>query len=177
MFLAGCVAVQAQVCPTDHGDATKASTLHGKIVYHDELRQWIGLNLDHPACNQSDIQLVFIKEDGFLHWKEDGFLHWREAKTLSGCKATVEGVIGESLTGYYSADLNIADPKIKVDPGCKPKPLEPDLWEGKVPKSITIYKAKPTPVLARSEVGWEQAPSPVQAERTSALIWSYRARH
>jgi len=134
ILVAGCVCVQAQVCPSEHGDATAPSTLHGKIMYHDELRQWIGLKLDRPACDQSEIQLVFVTGDETLAW--------RKAKSLSGCQATVEGMIVESLTGYYSTDLNIADPKINVDPGCTPKPLEPDLYQVTVPKTVNKYNAE-----------------------------------
>lgn len=136
ILLASCVCLQAQVCPTENGDATTPSTLHGKIVYHDGLRGWIGFKLDKPECDQNEIELVFLQGDGLLHW--------RQAKTLSGCRATVKGALRETVSGYYSAPIYIGDPTINVDPGCTPKPLEPDLSKVKVPSSVNFYSAKVT---------------------------------
>ncbi len=133
------VVAAGQACPdgSDLG-ARSASILHGTISYHDELRQWIGLKLDHPACGQHEIQLVFDSSDGF-----------RKAKALRRCSATAAGKLFEGLTGYYSADLAISGAKLDPASSCHPSPVEPDLSLESIPPvrkyyaSITIdYRGK-----------------------------------
>ena len=105
-----------QVCPDgSYSEAQSASILHGTVSYHDELRQWIGLKLGHSACGQHEIQWVFDSSEGF-----------RKAKTLRTCAVKAIGKLFGGMTGYYSADLAISDPKLEPDSSCHPSPEEPD---------------------------------------------------
>jgi len=113
-------------------DAPKPSVLHGTIQFHDEIRQWLGLKLDKPACNESDIQLVTMKSDGY-----------RQMKTFVGCAVSVTGMLFQGATGYYSADLAI-DPKIKPDAGCHRAGLEPDPATVSIPAKLRQYKVSIT---------------------------------
>jgi hypothetical protein len=129
LWILVCAAGVAQNCPGPDGSVPAASTLHGVVQYHDDLRQWIGLNLDKPACGQSEIQLTFSRTDH------------RAAKSISGCGATVSGSIFEGMTGHFSAELAIADPKIVPDRGCKPQPLEVDYSKVQPPRALQRYRA------------------------------------
>lgn len=123
--------VFAQSCPPADGknpDAPQPSVLHGTVKYHPGTRPWLGLVLQKPACGASEIQLAF---------SGDG---WSRAKQLDHCWVTVKGVISESLTAYYSADLNIFDAVITPDPNCKLLPPDPDYSKINIPNSITSYE-------------------------------------
>lgn len=124
-------AVAAQSCPPADGsnlDAKAPSVLHGTLRYHGGIRPWLGVVPDHPVCGAKEIELAF---------GNDG---WCSAQRLSGCAVTVEGVISESPTAYYSADLNIFNPKVIPAPGCHLLPEEPDYLAMKIPPSVQAYR-------------------------------------
>jgi hypothetical protein len=56
-------AAEAQECPstdkTAPVEASQQSALHGTLVFHDELRKWLGIKLDRQACGQSEIEIYF----------------------------------------------------------------------------------------------------------------------
>lgn len=60
---------------------------------------------------------------------------------MDRCSVTVKGIVGESPTGYYSADLYIFDPKISPEAGCKLLPPDPDYAKMSIPDSIKSYTA------------------------------------
>jgi hypothetical protein len=135
VFLVSCGFVAgtlfAQSCPPADGkniDASQASVLHGTIRFHPGTRPWIGLILPKPACGASEIELAFDDEGS-------------RAKQMDRCSVAVKGVISESTTIYYSADLNIFDPVITPDPGCKLLPSDPDYSKLTIPASIKSYTA------------------------------------
>lgn len=105
-------ACAAQVCPKDVAPDQEPppSTLSGTIHHYRQLRDWIGLDLDTPACGEKTIQLIFLKPSGA-----------KRASSFDGCNARVTGAIYESPTGYYSATLAISDPVIGLSPDCRPK--------------------------------------------------------
>jgi hypothetical protein len=126
---------QGQSCPVDDesfGYASEESTLHGTLLNHDELRQWLGLKLDRSVCGESEIQLVFVP---------DGL---KKAETLQGCSVEVTGKLYLSPTGYYSAHLAVQDPRLNPDPSCHPLPLKPDLSSSPVPKDLQTYSVSIT---------------------------------
>lgn len=98
------------------------------MVYHDDLRRWLGLKLDKPACGQREIQLVFSDAAA-----------WRKAETLRGCLLTVTGKIFDSPTGYYSASLAMSDSTLHADSSCHPFPVKPDLSTSPIPPSVRLY--------------------------------------
>ncbi len=134
LLLSSATAICAQSCPVgDSPDAKEASHLHGVLQYHDELREWIGLHLDRPACGERVVQLVFLDRDSGLRW--------RQAKALGGCGVTVTGTLYQPSTGYYSAALAISDPKLEPDASCHPRPLDPDISKAQPLKGLSAYHA------------------------------------
>jgi hypothetical protein len=120
----------AQSCPPSDGkdiDAPQPSVLHGTINFHPGTRPWLSLVLTKPACEASEIELAF---------SGDG---WSRAKQMDHCSVTVKGVISESATAYYSADLNLFNPVITPEPGCKFLPPDPDYSKMTIPDSINSY--------------------------------------
>lgn len=128
------VTVNAQTCPPQdqqHGleEAATPSVLHGTLVLHDELRQWLGIELDPPACGQKEVELVYSKVED-----------WRNAETLRGCTLTATGKLYDSPTGYYSADVAISDAILKPDPSCHAFPVKPDPHAVPIPPSVAAYQ-------------------------------------
>jgi hypothetical protein len=123
----------AQSCPSSDGkdiDAPQASVLRGTIKFHPGPRPWIGLVLQKPACGTSEIQLAFSTGE-----------RWHRIKQMDRCSVTVKGVIIESPTAYYSADLNIFDGTATPDPECKLLPHDPNYSKLTIPDSIKSYEA------------------------------------
>jgi hypothetical protein len=98
-----------QNCPPTHveglSEASAPSTLHGTLVFRDELRQWLGLRLEQAACGETDIQLIFSDSKA-----------WRGAESFRGCTISATGKLFDSLTGDYSAETAMADPGTEVRP-------------------------------------------------------------
>ena len=122
--------LSAQSCPdpATPEDAPHPSTLHGTLRYHDELRQWLELKLDHPACGEDQVQLVF---------KDTA--EWRRAKSFDSCRATITGELYEGVTGYYSANIAMMDPSISPDPDCRKAQVEPDPASAPRKKGLSQY--------------------------------------
>ncbi len=133
VFCAGLQA-RAQSCPPDDGSLRpgKTTTVSGTIRYHNELRQWIGLELASTVCSQREFQLIFVK---------DSQAHYRQTESLSGCKATVTGEIEWSPTGYYSAEMYIADGRIESDASCHTVPVAPDPSKASILPGVKSYKS------------------------------------
>lgn len=134
VVLGACLTANAQNCPLlreqGFAEASAPSALHGALIFHDELRHWLGLMPDQPACGQTEIQLVFKDAESF-----------RRAKSFRGCTITVTGKLYDSPTGYYSADMAIADAELKPDSSCHPLPIEPDVTTAPVPSGLKSYRA------------------------------------
>jgi len=122
----------AQTCPKQDSrgphDATEPSVLHGTLVYHDELRTWLGLKLDRPACGETEIELLFDTSDA-----------WRKADSLRNCGVTATGKLYLGDTAYYSVPMAIADPQLSPDDWCRPSPVEPDPSKAPVPPQLHTY--------------------------------------
>lgn len=125
-------AVLAQACPTEDSrgphDATVPSMLHGTLIYHDELRIWLGLKLDQPACGETEIQLIFDTSEAY-----------RKADSLRNCGVTATGKLFLAYTAYYSARMAIGDPRLVPDDSCHPLPIEPDLSKAPVSPNLQTY--------------------------------------
>jgi len=130
LTMLGAGSLFAQSCPSSENtiDAPQPSVLRGTMKFHPGTRPWLGLVLEKPACGSSEIELAF---------SGDG---WSHAKQMDHCSVTVKGVISESMTVYYSADLNIFNPVIKPDPNCGLLPAEPDYEKMTIPDSIKSYE-------------------------------------
>jgi hypothetical protein len=124
----------AQSCPdANTGVAAKSSVLQGALTYHDELRSWLGLRLDHPECGENEVELILAKPE-----------EQRRAKALQGCGVTATGELYYGETGYYSAKLAISIESLKPDASCRPRPLEPDPAKANVPADLRSYQASIT---------------------------------
>jgi hypothetical protein len=125
--------VSGQSCPSANGknlDAVASSTLSGSVRIHDGTRPWIGLTLAKPTCGIKEIELAFGK-------RED----WIRTRSLQGCHVTATGIISESMTVYYSAELNLFDPVIVPDQSCKPTPVKNNSVDSALPEGLLSYRA------------------------------------
>ena len=133
-LLLAAACLNAQQCPAEGGKtagvAVKPSVLHGTLVAHDDLRHWLGLKLDEPACGQTEIQIVFSKAE-----------QSRAAETLRQCTVTATGALYESPTGYYSTAVAMSDAQLKPDESCRPLPVEPDSTAVLMPSNVMTYSA------------------------------------
>ena len=120
----------AQSCPLEnpHGPSIPSSTrtLTGTIVYHDDLRQWLGIRLDSPVCGQSEIELY---ASGKMDTQRES--NQRRLETLRGCKAKVTGTLDLAPTGYYSTDIFQSVDKAWPDSSCAPQAPLPDYSNAK----------------------------------------------
>jgi len=125
--------VAGQSCPSADGknpNAAASSTLSGTVRLHEGTRPWIGIALGEPACGVREIELAFgTRED------------WIRTKSLQGCKVTATGIISESVTVYYSAELNLFNPGVVPDHSCKPAPVEADAISHTLPAGLSSYRA------------------------------------
>src|SRR5579862_2624621 len=123
------VAAKAQSCPPadQRSDGAESSTLHGTLVHFDELREWLGLKLDQPACGEEIVGLVFTVRRA------------REVDALRGCGVTVEGKLYAPFSAYYSAPLVIQDADVRPDESCHPQAVQPDPLKVAVPTDLTSY--------------------------------------
>lgn len=133
-----CLTALGQSCPApgQHGGSGAASgpsTLHGNLVFHDELRQWLGLKLDRPTCGQTDIQLIFVDAKA-----------WRSAASFRGCAITLTGTLFYAPTGYFSAEMAVSLPALKPDSSCHPFPVEPDPTTTPIPLDLKRFGASIT---------------------------------
>jgi hypothetical protein len=132
LLLAATVAY-AQSCPQDNDDdlnvGAAASTLHGTIILHHQLRTWLGLKLDQPVCDEAEIELTFHDST-----------RWRQAESLRDCRVSATGEIFDGLTGYYSTFHAIHDALIHPDQPCHPHPISPDPAKLAVPESLWSYR-------------------------------------
>lgn len=133
-MLLGAVGLRAQACPEHDGngfaEAAMASTLHGTLQVHNDLRHWLGLKLDATVCKKDEVQLIFSKSASR-----------REAETMRGCTVTGTGKLFESPTAYYSEELAVADAELKPDPSCHRTPAEPDPSTISIPGTLKSYRA------------------------------------
>jgi hypothetical protein len=133
----------AQDCPRENPNGpsipSATRTLNGTIVYHDALRQWIGVRLDAPVCGQSEIELIARgNTDSEMRSSQ------RTLDTLRGCKATATGTLDLAPTGYYSTDIFQNVDKAEPDASCIPQPPLPDFSRAKPNPAIYSYQAKLT---------------------------------
>jgi hypothetical protein len=147
--------LHAQNCPPNDmvTPASGPSTLVGVVRYHDELRQWMGLEVNPPVCGQKEIQLTFYKGDP------------REARAIGGCVASMTGSIGRSSTGYYSRDMYIDDPRIEADSSCHRVPVPMDPSKARIAPGVLSYEA--TLVIDMSK----NKPMEARVWRTDGKTW------
>jgi hypothetical protein len=129
----------AQSCPEENPNGpskeSASRTLTGKVVYHNEIRQWFGLQLDKPVCGLTEIQLL---QGGGAFEVDESNAHLIE--TYRGCSVTVQGALGIPGTGYYSAELYQNVDKIDPALDCVRQPAFPDYSKAKPDPSVHNYR-------------------------------------
>ena len=127
----------AQACPPKYPlgwrEAPDTSILRGTLIHHDELRTWLGLKLDKPACGQTEMELVFGDS-----------MAWRRADSLRGCLIGAVGKLYYSPTGYYSADLALSNARLKPDTSCHPSPVKRDPSTMAILLGVNAYRVSIT---------------------------------
>lgn len=125
----------AQDCP--HRDAagpdisSASRTLQGKVVFHNDMRQWLSLQLDSPVCGERVVELVA---------SDSGKPHHVALEVFRGCSVKVVGSLGLPSTGYYSAELYQNVDKIEPLDGCSQQPQFPNYSKMKLRRSIRSYR-------------------------------------
>jgi hypothetical protein len=127
---------KAQSCPkwSPEGPEIDSApqTLSGKIIFHNDLRQWFELRLDAPVCGENRVQLLADENHPSLE---------RTIQTLRGCRVTAHGALGLPGTGYYSAELYQEVDKVAPNAGCLRQQPFPD-----------YSKLRPSPALRNYRV-------------------------
>ena len=131
------VSARAQSCPVQDADepgvAAGISSLHGTLRYHDDLRQWLGLRFDKPACGQNEVQLTF--RDSAIR---------RRVESFRGCGVTATGTMFYRPSGYYSTEIAINDPVLRPDKSCHPFPIKSDPASIHIDPQVRRYYASIT---------------------------------
>jgi hypothetical protein len=130
MVLLSCRDLSAQVCPPGYGSLSKmhakeVSSLHGKLIYHEDLWQWHELKLDNKTCDSESVEVFSGKIDE------------KQAHRYRNCSVTITGRLffpnaGSALSLAIDAD------KIQPDRDCKPHPVD-DLSKVPIPKTVRDY--------------------------------------
>jgi len=125
----------AQSCPQNDPNGPNINsaprTLSGKVIFHNDLRQWFELRLESPVCGETIVQLLADEKHPSLT---------RTIEMLRGCGATVHGILGLPETGYYSAEIYQEVDEIEPAPDCKKQPPFPDYSKLKPSRSLRIYR-------------------------------------
>jgi hypothetical protein len=125
----------AQSCPEGNPNGpnidSASQILSGKIIFHNDLRQWFELRLDAPVCGETTVQLLPDQEHESLG---------RTIQTLRGCRASVHGALGLPETGYYSAEIYQKVDEIEPAHDCKKQPPFPDYSKLKPSRSLRVYR-------------------------------------
>lgn len=138
LAIAVCVSAPAvaQQCPKStekEPDILSAPrTLEGQLVFHDAVRKWFELKLDHSECGQSSIELLGARSARAL------------VEVLRGCHVRSKGSLGLALTGYYS--LNVYQDVQEIEPvgECARQAPLPDYSKAKPDKVVRNYQVDMT---------------------------------
>jgi hypothetical protein len=121
----------AQPCPQAEPDGqSEVRTLEGELVFHDDIRGWFELKLDHPQCGEKSIQLVWGERNG------------RSLEILRGCRIRSRGNLGFSPTGYYSLAVFQSVVDVESVGACVRQPPFPDFSGVKPDKKVEDYRVE-----------------------------------
>ena len=134
----------AQECPHPGGSIPPPgplplSTLHGKLLLHNGLRRWWGLQVSPPVCGSSEIQVIVNSGDDAEDRAQS-----RDLDTLRGCNVEITGPLQVPGTGYFSADLYVTRHEITPAPGCVRQPGFVDYTGSFPPANLRRYAVKLT---------------------------------
>jgi hypothetical protein len=107
-------------------------TLAGRLIYHDNYRQWFGLMLDVPVCGVREIQLVDLDRTG----------ESPEAQHLEvyrGCQVRTTGVLDVPGTTYFSAEVFQVVETVMPYAGCRRSTRFPNYQSMRLAKGVRSY--------------------------------------
>jgi hypothetical protein len=126
----------AQDCPRSDPKGplidSAVRTLTGKVVFHNDLRGWLSLELQNPVCGEGIVQLVQLDAQ-----KDEASL-----EVFRGCTVTITGKLGLSGTLYYSAEIYQEVDSIKPAGDCKRQPAFPDFSKVRPDPAVRSYSVK-----------------------------------
>jgi hypothetical protein len=122
----------AQACPKSSETGPSVSsgvrTLEGRLLFHDDIRQWFELKLDSPQCGEASVQLIQEEPTG------------TPLEVLRGCRVKSRGALDFPSTGYYSARIYQDVQAIEPVGECSRQPLFPDYSKARPDKAIRAYR-------------------------------------
>jgi hypothetical protein len=113
--------------PEQAGSESGVRMLEGRLIFHDDIRQWFELKLDQPQCGQASIQLVRGDDS-------------KPLEVLRGCRIKSRGALGLSPTGYYSLAVYQSVQQIEPLGACVYKLPFPDFSSAKPDNAIREYR-------------------------------------
>ena len=137
-------------CPrassTSPDTASQIRLLEGRLVFHDDIRGWWGLELNKPQCGQKFVQL--IPKEGQA----------KALQVLRQCRIKSTGSIDFSPTGYYTLNVFQNVEKVESIGKCPRKPPFPDEPPVKPDGRVSDYTVEmrltyPGPVKFRVQSG------------------------
>ncbi len=121
----------AQECPQTNPKgptvASEVRILVGRLIFHNDIRQWFELKLDQPQCGQTSVQLIRVEDN------------WTPLEVLRGCRVRSKGALDFSGTGYFSLDTYQSVDEIKPIGACARQSPFPDYSKAKPNKLIRAY--------------------------------------
>jgi hypothetical protein len=108
-------------------------TLTGKVAFHDNLRQWLSLEVKDAVCGERIVQLIADDKQIDTH----GHL-----EVLRGCTVTVTGRLGLPGTVYYSAEIYQQVESLKPADDCRKQPELPEYSKMKPRRDVSGYRVK-----------------------------------
>jgi hypothetical protein len=122
--------VFGQCPPEDAGTESEIRELEGRLIFHNDIRQWFELKLDQPQCGQASIQLLRGEGNG------------NPLEVFRGCRIKSRGTLGFSPTGYYSLAVYQGVQHIESVGACVHKLPFPDFSGTKPDKAIREYRVE-----------------------------------
>ncbi|MFC6645200.1 hypothetical protein ACFQBQ_06275 [Granulicella cerasi] len=131
--------LRGQECPVAHSDGPLTNSisreLKGELTFHNDIRGWFELKLDHKVCGEDVIQLLPKFSDAEVAARRQ----LQRMQRLRGCRVTTKGVLGITGTGYFSAELYQQVASIEPVGECKLQSVFPDYSHAKPSKGIRSY--------------------------------------
>jgi len=123
-----------QDCPqrkTDGpGIVSRVRTLEGRLVFHDDVRQWFELELYKPQCGEKSVQLMRTEKNT------------APLEIFRNCRVKSSGIIAFSDTGYYSLGVFQDVESIAPVGTCPRQPPFPDYSKAKPDRSVRAYRVE-----------------------------------
>jgi hypothetical protein len=104
--------------------------LEGRLIFHDGIRSWFELKLDHQECGEGSIQL--LQEDQ----------NSKSLEIFRGCRIKSHGALDFSPTGYYSRGVYQSVQHVEPLGACVRKSPFPDPPSAKPDKAIREYRVE-----------------------------------